>query len=87
MWHFKIVDGVHGTAWAFRGRTRAEVSCIIGLWRRFVTEMRGRQGARTNGGEMAGPRNRKVLNKEMRTTHGQHTNGGTYIWYCTGTSS
>ena len=41
MWHVKIVDGVHGTAWAFRGRIRAEVSCIIGLWRRFVTEVRG----------------------------------------------
>ena len=41
MWHFKIVDGVHGTAWAFSGRIRAEVSCIIGLWRRFVTEVRG----------------------------------------------
>ena len=35
MWHVKIVDG------AFRGRTRAEVSCIIGLWRRFVTGVRG----------------------------------------------
>ena len=67
MWHVKIVDGVHGTAWAFRGRTRAEVSCIIGLWRRFryggarlgrtAGGAEGR-GARTNGGEMAGPRNR-----------------------------
>ena len=35
MRHVKIVDG------AFRGRTRAEVSCIIGLWRRFVTGVRG----------------------------------------------
>ena len=32
--------GAHGTARAFRGRTRAEVSDLIGLWRRFVEEVR-----------------------------------------------
>jgi len=32
--------GAHGTARAFRGRTRAEVSGLIGLWRRFVEEVR-----------------------------------------------
>ena len=29
----------HGV-WAFRSRTKAEVSSLIGLWRRFVAEVR-----------------------------------------------
>ena len=37
----KLVSQALAAARAFRGRTRAEVSCIIGLWRRFVTEVRG----------------------------------------------
>ena len=32
--------GAHGTARAFRGRTRTEVSDLIGMWRRFVEEAR-----------------------------------------------
>ena len=32
--------GAHGTARAFRGRTRAEVSDLIGMWRRFVETVR-----------------------------------------------
>ena len=32
--------GAHGTARAFRGRTRTEVSDLIGMWRRFVEEVR-----------------------------------------------
>ena len=32
--------GAHGTARAFRGRTRTEVSDLIGMWKRFVEEVR-----------------------------------------------
>ena len=32
--------GAYGTARAFRGKTRAEVSGLIGMWRRFVETVR-----------------------------------------------
>ncbi|MDP6599718.1 MAG: hypothetical protein QGI86_28275, partial [Candidatus Poribacteria bacterium] len=36
----RLGGGSHGMAWAFRSRTKAEVASLIGLWRRFVTEVR-----------------------------------------------
>ena len=36
----RLGGGSHGTAWAFRSRTKAEVSSLIELWKRFVAEVR-----------------------------------------------